>query len=153
MCCTGMAWLSKSTTVSVTMKKYGALSINPMGRDKWKPTSCLLAGFRLGRSKDADDVYSIITQRCIYGLDRSTFLRYTGPRVGSVVRARRTMRASVPPKRIASSGANLLVAFFNLLQVKSKMMQGRLPTWIMMYMGESQRFGRYATADMGNTTA
>ena len=131
VCRTCMDWLAKFVTVYVAMQKYGALSIHPMGRYKWKPTRCLLAGCSLVMRKSVELVSSSLTQRCIYALARSTLLRYNGPRLVSAMRTCQTMWVRAPSKRIACSGATLSVAWFKPIQVKSKMRRGRLPNWKM----------------------
>ena len=98
VCRTEMTWLAKYVTVSLAMKKYGALSTMPMGRDKCKSMSFWLVGYIFGRSKAVYCMSSILTQRLVYASSRSTLLRYTYPRAVFAVRNRCTIWVSAPPK-------------------------------------------------------
>ena len=57
ICLVNMYSLSKSVTVYVAIKKYVALSKNPIGNNKWKPMSCSSMGLGLGRRKYMEGVF------------------------------------------------------------------------------------------------
>ena len=66
---------SRLVTVSVAIKKYGALSMYPIGSKRWNPTSCVSLVLLLVMRKATDGTSYILTHNLIYASAKSTLLR------------------------------------------------------------------------------
>ena len=115
-----METLEISVTVSVTMQKYDALLINPIGSERWKTTSFGSSFFLLGIKNTIGSMSSRRVQRLVYVSTGSNFLMYNGHKRGSYSGTLQRIICRVPQNCIDSIGGLCCVSSLILLQVKFK---------------------------------
>ena len=78
-----MVELSMSVAVSDVAQNKAVLTMYFMGRKRWNQMIWVLDRCLFGVRKDREGMSSILLHRRMYASEKSTLLRYTGPRAGS----------------------------------------------------------------------